>query len=177
MSLLQQYIPPYRRKCAQKRPAAQKSTAGRESETHCRLPVGSARPLSRLRRQLSFQGSLDRVDCASPERGGVRKANGGVHKRRIGCRFSLPASADKRFSSKSRKTEEFGVLNLWFPNLRQNRRQQVKPGTVRRQQQVGAGSACPSRQRRHEFFGEFRKPKKLGTLIYGPQFRVLSSGS
>ena len=50
------------------------------------------------------------------------------------------------------------------------RRQQVAVGTADRQQ-VRAGNADRS------FPENSGKPEKLGTLIYGPQFRVLSGGS
>ena len=69
-----------------------------EADTVGRQQVGSgtAEPLSRLWRQLPFQGSLDRIDRASPERGGARKAGGGVLRRRIRkLQFMVPEFVER----------------------------------------------------------------------------------
>ena len=80
------------------------------------------------------------------------------------------------FSGEFQKTEEIGDFNLWSPISGVVLRQQVAVGPADRQQTAvgpptGGGNADMS------FPENSGKRKKLGTLIYGPQFRVLSGGS
>ena len=77
-----------------------------------------------------------------------------------------PADRQRRPSicGEVRRFEEISRSNVW----------RLISCAVRRQQ-VAVGPA--DRQRRPEFSGISGKPKKLGTPIYGPQFRVLSGGS
>ena len=56
------------------------------------------------------------------------------------------------------------------------RRKLVHAGSACRQQ-VSVGTADPTGSAGMCFQGNPGKPEKLGTLIYGPQFRVLSGGS
>ena len=79
------------------------------------------------------------------------------------------------FFGESRKTEEFGNSNLWFPNSCSIRRQQVAVGTADRRQQVGADSAC-----RVVYLVTscgalscaFAKTKHPEALIYGRRMRL-----
>ena len=91
------------------------------------LPARNPQGILRIRRNQPLQFMAAGFVCYSAA------ASGTGH---------CPAAAPTGVFRESRKTEEFGDSNLWSPNSCAVRRQQVEPGTVRRQQ-VGAGSACP----------------------------------
>ena len=96
-------------------------------------------PLSRLWRQLPFQGRLDCADRASPERGGACDVGSGVLKRRIReLQFMAPGFVERMRGSEcvqarpALKNEDPEGSNEWPSGSCQDTRQQVEPGTARR---------------------------------------------
>ena len=157
--------------------------AGRTSHS----AVGPADPLSRLRRQLSFQGSLMpvarfaeaaptnvfRASPGKPEKLGTRIYGSQFRVLSGGSQWQSALPTGSRWqSAQPTPSVAFGDSSPFQGSLYDVLMPPLK-GEVPATRAEGFAEAMPT----NVFRASPGKPEKLGTRIYGPQFRVLSGGS